>query len=1588
MSIDILSRLNAARTELLDLGLRNPLINFRTRLRKIDVVDELSAEVCRILVTEGKAMTLIPALIKSQDENGQDVLELFDESDPSSKMIFADGDEGEENGIAKRHIDVKLQTRLSPASLLAKLLTLHNDAQTYIEEQGVNILFLALGFLHWYESESSDDEHRAPLILVPVELSRSSARERFFITYNGEEIEANLSLYEKLKREFSIKLPNLISDEDISITKYFSAVNKKIEGQARWRIAQNEIVLGFFSFGKFLMYKDLAVDAWPKESSLSDHPILTAILGEGFRESSPMVSEDTKLDALLSPDDVRQVLDADSSQIIAILNINAGHNMVIQGPPGTGKSQTIANIIAESIGLGKKVLFVSEKMAALEVVKRRLDRVGLGDAVLELHSNKTHKKSVLSELDRTLHLGKPKTQSVADDIEALRTVRDRLNDYCEAVNTPILNTKVPPVKAIGQYLTLGKDAPSLQRLDFTAMRSWTDSVYKQNRLRVDELQRRLSTIGIPEKNPFWGSQRTVLLPSDERYLSQLLQEAYVLTESISSAARELSELLRLQTAKNADEVSIICRAAIRASEAPHLEGVRLSSKEWQARRDDLTHLIDAGSKLTNLHKNFDSKLSPDAWTQDLTTERQIFMAYGKKWWRFLISNYRQAKRRLSGLCKESLPKNADHCLAMIDAILEARQQQEIYKQFEVVGSQLFGAQWQGMGSDWSVLSRIIEWIVELYRDIGEGQLPSGIIGFLEGSPKLHDLRTKVDEILSGLKSQTDKLNELISELQMGLEPKSQRNEQSQPLTSLLFPEQLQLLSTWIEHFDEIHKMVSFNVIASEFKNLNLDFVLSLAASWDRAKDDLLRAFDATWYGGLIEAAYVDRPALRQFNQEGHEHAIESFRKLDCLLFQHSQIRLAQQHWNQLPNIQHGGELNVIRREINKKRRHLPIRRLMGEAGRAIQSIKPVFMMSPMSIANFIPPGALDFDLLIFDEASQVKPVDAFGAILRSKQVVVVGDSKQLPPTSFFDTLVEITDEAEEQTNVTAEMESILGLFLAQNAPECMLRWHYRSRHDSLITVSNHEFYEDRLMVFPSPGANPIAKGLVFCHLPQTYYDRGKTSANIEEARAIAQAVMEHAKTNQELTLGVAAFSIRQRDSILAQLELLRRRDPSCEDFFNAHSSEPFFVKNLENVQGDERDVIFISVGYGKTKEGYLSMNFGPLNREGGERRLNVLITRARLMCEVFANFTAEDMDLERSNTEGVRALKTFLAYAKDRFIETPKPPLGEPESIFEAQVAQSLSATGYNVKHQVGSAGFRVDIGVLDDSKPGRYLIGLECDGATYHSARCARDRDRLRQEVLEGLGWRIHRIWSSDWFRSPERELSKVVEAIEKAKVFWVGVDNGDCTDNKIQKRVRTRVERSNETKQASQAKEVVPYKIISSVFGNLRSKPLHLLSSSELVGFIEQITEVEGPVHCDVITKRICDLAGLRRAGARIQQSVQNGIRHAAQLEKIKLQGNFAWSPNNRNLKVRDRSLIDQTEKKLQWVAPEEIMLALENTVVSSFSIHRDEAISHCLDLLGFKRATAGLCEVVDSVLGDLIRQGRMQISANILSAGNQTN
>ena len=1563
----IAAQLTQSRKELLDLTLRNSLLNFRpSRTRGLKIIDEIPREVFRILVRDRRAMSFRPA------DTDAEAAPVPNDQEIPAELLFLMAADDEPDQPADRHTDSKLETPYDRTQLGLRLRNTFRLAHTSLEEQGVNILYLALGMLHWYESDSSQDPRWAPLILVPAALSRTDARTRFKIAFAEEEIDANLSLEEKLKQDFDIRLPPLPDAEDIDVDDYFHRVASAVASQGRWSVDADAIHLGFFSFNKLLIYKDLDTASWPENEAPSSHAIIQALFGkQGFEEPDSTIAEDDHLDEHLDVSDTHQVVDSDSSQTLAVIDVKNGRNLVIQGPPGTGKSQTITNLIAEAIASDRKILFVAEKMAALDVVKRRLDEIHVGDACLELHSQKANKRAVLDELKRTLGLGKPRLSDPTEDRALLAANRARLNDYCRAVNTQIGRSGVSVHDVVGRLAQLARSGPAeWPPVTIDGAASWTRAEFTRRLDQVDALRALVSIIGAPVEHVFWISGRRSLLPMDRSAVAGALNEAADTAGALRRALDDLQALLRLETKPDSMvELTTLVRSVLRAADAPDLVGVDHRHPAWLDGAESLVGAAHAIGTLTDLHDGYDRLLTPAAWEAAVEPYRHPIRTWGPRWWRFCSGAYRRACNGLRDLCRDTLPADGATQLAIVEAILEAqRLDRTVEASRDLLSRLLPDRMVDGDATQRRLLGETVSWLNELHADKASGRLDVIVHEILDRALDRTVLQAHAERCRTAMEAFAGALDAVVAQL----ETVPARVPDVHALSNRRFAP----VTTWLQRargeIDSLNDIVRFNQQATRLANDGLEAVIETAISWPEAGVHLTAHFEHTWLTALITTAFRDNPSLAEFDGDSHEQIIERFRQLDLDLFQHNRALVAEAHWQRLPSGQGGGQIGVLQREFQKKRRHLPLRKLMTEAGNAILQIKPVFMMSPLSIAKFIPPGSVRFDLVIFDEASQVRPVDALGAVLRAGQAVVVGDTRQLPPTSFFDHTADEDDDATE-TTATADLESILGMFCACGAPERMLRWHYRSRHESLIAVSNHEFYDNRLVLFPSPDAQREETGLHFRHDAGTCYERGNRKRfNAGEAGIVADAVMEHAQRRPNLTLGVAAFNLSQARRIEDEVELWRRADPSTETFFAEHPEEPFFVKNLENVQGDERDVVFVSVGYGRMEGGYMPMNFGPLNQEGGERRLNVLITRARRRLEVYSNFVADDLDLARTNARGVAALKTFLHYAETGILDVPKASGQDADSPFEEAVADELRARGHTVDHQVGSAGFFIDLAVVDPRRPGRYLLGIECDGATYHSARSARDRDRLRQQVLEGLGWTIHRIWSTDWFMHPQREIEKVDEAIRRAG------------SGKHRPAARTKpppsipVERIDDgSPMAGQGERGQPYRIATP---NLQ--PGFLTSSSDVADGavleqVRQVVQVESPIHVEETALRLANAAGLQRAGTRIRARVR-GLAHRGRTKGLlRMKGDFLWrmEPERVEFRRRDSELPGRLRKP-NMIAPEEIGAALQCAVHSSYGIDENGAITEASRLFGFQRVGKEIKTRFQAVLRDLVTSGNLQV------------
>lgn len=1838
--LPIAEKLDRARMELLDLSARNRLLNMPRSskgTRSIEIVDEKSTEIFRLLVQEGRVFTFLAGKsARNGDEAEGDAVEV----DEITDLAQPDDDVVDDRGVFSRHSDTRLQTRLTPKGLQKRLLELYFDARTLEEEQGVNILYLAMGTLKWIDPANASNIRYAPLLLVPVSLERGNAGEKFKLRARTEEFASNLSLEAYLDRVHGIRIPEFEATDSFDPIAYMDEVGDAVSVKPDWSIQYDDMVLGFFSFAKFLMYRDLDPETWPQHAKISERPLIRGLLSDGFNGAEGMIPEDANIDPFIPPADMMHIVDCDSSQALAVHEVRRGRDMVIQGPPGTGKSQTIANIVASAVADGKTVLFVAEKMAALEVVKRRLDATGVGDACLELHSNKANKRALLDELRRTWELGAPKGSDPGSLHARLAEARDNLNGHAARMHRMHASSALTPYQTIGQLVRLRSNGEQPNDVALEAPASWSADEFSERHNVLSELVERVEAIGRPADHVWRGVALSSVTPMDvERFIvrfSAMLDRLQVL----ELEQHNLASMLEQAAPRAPSDVAPLLLLARRVADAPGLTNEALASHDWNATRDDISSLLQNGAQLTSLREKLKPHfaahawqaeitgeraqlgllpasftvqsfaalqalaellprlktegealarvmgrdapicladvrrltrvgervvaapdasadafaadlwdtgveragdvaeaverleqardaigdgLSEAAWSMDLNAERAVLASHGSGFFKIFSGEWRQANRLVRTVVSHP-EQPLDATLAQLDALAKGQKAQRAIAEGDAFARSAFGSDWRGDRSSSAALIGLVEWmrslkglgaeprivaanrpdrdaielrigrcealiteilplLDEIWAALPLTQLMFGdaltaeraelaplieTVAVFHGADKrtaellvsvpegLSDRRALLDDLAKGQRCAatinnlgdlgvnvfTPLWNEDRSDWQ-ALQEVSEwvsANEDIRLLASRvpnraelpLLAERVEIttasyvrdlgallsdlrcdvsvalgiddlwsldcaamrerLIAWAGGGEQLSKWVAYRDRADRGRALGCADVVSRLEDGRLAPDRVIPAFEMAYYEALYSDQIASDPELGRFDGTLHGRLASEFADLDNQRIASASLEVVRAHHQRVPPRDGGavGPLGTLRAEMQKKRGHMPIRKLMDKAGPAIQALKPVLMMSPLSVAQFLAPGVFEFDLLVMDEASQIQPVDALGAVARAKQVVVVGDPKQLPPTAFFSKMTGNNDEDDEDgAGRVGDIESILGLFTARGLPMRMLRWHYRSRHQSLIAVSNRQFYESKLFIVPSPYTGEAGMGLRFNHIPHGLFDAGNTRTNQVEAKIVAQAIIAHAYEHPELSLGVAAFSAAQRRAILDQLEIMRRAlPPEVEDFFRAHPSEPFFVKNLENVQGDERDVIFISVGYGPTVAGgRVPMRFGPLGTEGGERRLNVLISRAKQRCEVFASMTDEDIDPDFAQSrKGVFAFRLFLHFARTGRMTMAESTGRDHDSVFEEQVAKALQERGYQVSRQVGLAGFFIDLAVADSDRPGRYLLGIECDGAAYHDARSARERDRLRQSVLESHGWTIHRLWSTDWFHRPVEQLDIIIAKIEAAKA-----EHDEDAPSKPRRAVPVEIfaiEREDVTEMglAATGEDADGPDGRFYVEATLE-RPAHCIGelhetpTGTLAVLVEEVVSVEGPVHIHEVIERIRSAWGLKRAGGRIQQVIEDAVKVAVGNGKIVREGDFLALPHAEVI-VRDRSLAGSTTlRRADRLPPSEVAVAILAIVRANFGATRDQIVQAVSRAVGNKATSSTVREMIEGEIDRVSREGRLAEQSGLL-------
>ena len=1755
--------------------------------------------------------------------------------------------------------------------LQRRLKLLQRQDTEWEQEQGINVLFLALGLLEWIDDDG--ERTRAPLLLIPAELKRSSPRDPFRLLRDSDDLEVSATLSYRLS-QLGITLPEL----DLEVpSDYLDRVRQVVSTRQNWAV-RDDVFLSTFAYNKLAMWRDLE----QLRTEGIKHPLVRQLAGER-PNSSPDGSDTTpvafpadselkggKLDDLLTLGDQCTVLKADFSQLRAVEAARRGHNLVVHGPPGTGKSQTITNIIATLIADDKRVLFVSEKRAALDVVKRNIESCGLGVLCLDLHSEFGRKSAVYDQLRNAVEAERAITPIRKERLQELEDIRDKLNAAVRAVHKPRGALGYSVYRMAGRYAEL-QSLPAAE-LSVPSISVLTHELYSEIRQACDRLSRCTREFRLGKDSPWLGlrakdysvgladrlrqesgavarlvseyrgnSERVathlgIAIPTTLRdalllkdvcvHLAQspgvpvhwlqlpaqrsLETEAHAARTRCDSWSRLRDQIERLfkedttetPAAKTLDSLSAIRRdsVALKALLGPVWTeacvvrvdqlraGCQTLSKALErlgAACEQLTQLVP-GARLDtwrSLETTFDQikavlELSPvptewitapeetgrlcreyDALATDLDgkfsrlTENYVesvldhvddefalrFRVDYQGVFRLLRPRYWRDLRLLRGHLHTPGKVTFADALDCISCIQAVRKAQSLWSEKEPGGKAAFGHRFEGRRTNWHSLAADIEACRSISRKwLAEHQ---SMIDLLSGRGDVRLVRSTLD-------SATDAKSDIKTAVTEVFGTSVAKELPVRQFTSTVQKSAVQLDSiaeacsvlTADSEVDSLPRLVAAYEARKEFDDMDRDFVrqskvwsslfgdrfTGVATDWDhllvvvvewtmnltkllpgnipaavaeQAKaperepltewieqlsegftERLSKEFDETetkWHewksaewpalidwlafveknaeqasehieygkscahlskaigsdpvealrsktddatvipnivdrqivGAWIDAANRDDPALAEFTGSEQRSLRDRFRDLDSRFPVAVRQEVLRKGFERYPHSSSlnadTGQVGLLKKELAKKRRQLPVRKLLKQLPTLIGRLKPCMLMSPLAVSQFLPLTTDYFDAVVFDEASQVFPEDGVPSIARAAKVIVVGDRKQLPPTNFFRRSDEeeilddddVTEDADRFIGSESILDAMVGLVGQGQVGEQYLRVHYRSHAEVLIQFSNQTFYSERpLVVFPDAGLNEVSSPVRSVYVPNGLYEVGKR-INHHEAVKVVDLVCELMdRYGPERSIGVVALSRAQSNYIDEQLELRRTTRRDLDVCFAGSLDEPFFVKNLENVQGDERDHIILSVGYGSlTAGGTVPNRFGPLNRDGGERRLNVAISRARHSMTVVHSLKPSDIV---SQVTGAQLLKQYLEYVEqptEYFLTRTSEDGGETESPFEDAVASALSSRGYEVVPQVGVAGYRVDLGVRSPNGTG-YVLGIECDGFTYHATPAARDRDWLRQSVLEGLGWKIHRVWSTAWIRNPTGELKEIERAIKDA----------------VEAQEIGRPARTIQDSQVSQGDELLESKPVSAHTGgearsigrlfdhyeyadlsqmrvdttiDLRAAGTYLLRP-----LVTKIVETEAPVHFEQIAERIRHRWGLKRTGAAIGERIKTAVSSLAK------DGTIEWAPALSTRRVADRFLVkpgvesrprrpklEEPARSIDHVSDPEIAAGV---LVVARAIHggrRADIVQQTAREFGYKRTGGHIDDRIGQVIDDMLRDTVLRQVNEIITA-----
>ena len=1315
------TRMDNWKLKLLDLSLRNNLLNTRPdgkRQLRLLLPDVGKLEDC---LAEGKSFRL-----KSLPETYWTITSQLQHGNAEAEARIADCAES-------MFSQNELLSLLRENDLQRGLQGLYSATRREMEESGANTLYVACGFLKWYRKDSRERAYYAPLLLLPVRLTRPSVRAGFTLRGSDEETRMNSTLLELLKTEFSLRIPELegelpTDESGLDVPRIFDIVRRAVTAQPGWEVLE-DCTLGTFSFTKYLMWKDMA----DRQAQLLQNPIVAQIAAEKrslFPEETGF-PDARGLDRDVDAAKVFTPLSSDSSQLAAVIAAGRGKSFVLFGPPGTGKSQTITNMIAHCLAHGKSVLFVAEKSAALQVVHKRLKRIGLEDFCLELHSNKANKKAVLAQFKAAVEAisAGADEDNWHEDAFAMADLRARLNLLPQEMHRPYADGST-----LYEAVTLVSEHPEAPSFIPCADDPLTLTRERLNELLTQAGETALyidAVRALPAEHRALIATDSYSLNWEEDLFSHLRTYTRLAHERHDCLAALRPQLHLPEAAGDAMLAAVlpelaVCDTPEKAARAQALLPSRAAAT-LHTLRALLPHAEEYRRQRAQLSLSYPESMTEEPELDSLLRDCRMATV---SWFLPRFFALRRIGKLLQLMASDSRKPNCLRDLQSLVAMREAKR--------ALAGADLPGA-----------LNRGTALTAE---DLSAAEATAAAL-----SPAAGEWEALTAELLADTGRMTHAARELaqLAELNRALA------EEQKTLDRLTATDTTAHPADWADSL--LSCRAQWRDLVLRNAKLHAAETRTFAEVADRtglSAEALKLAVRVNIARCRLRAAAESSDTLREFSATVHEGRIRGFREADEGVLRRTAAHIRRLLVRRAKTAAYGTEVALLQRELSKQRAHLPLRQLIASVPHLLPQLKPCLLMSPLSVAQYLSADTELFDMVIFDEASQIPVWDAIGAIARGRSAVIVGDPKQMPPTSFFS---RSRVEEDEDDGTEQDLESILDECIACGIPQLKLTWHYRSKSENLIAFSNRNYYEQKLCTFPAPVMTD--KALQYHYIGGTYESGSTKRINPAEARALVDHVLDTLRApdfryTEATSIGIVTFNAQQQAYIENLLEEARAKDESLEPFFSENNPEAVFVKNLENVQGDERGVIYFSTTYGPDAKGKLLMNFGPLNLAGGERRLNVAVTRARNAMHVFTSLKPEDIDLNRTQARGAADLRGFLDYARrgaESYLRLQRAGKAQASEGLAELIAEQLRGKGWVCKCGVGVSDYRVDIAVESPDREGEIMAGITLDGPSYASAATARDRDVLRPSVLTGLGWRLLPVWSPEWWRNSAACLDKI---------------------------------------------------------------------------------------------------------------------------------------------------------------------------------------------------------------------------------------